>query len=110
KLPVKRARDVERVARAVQEVGVAERDVTGAGLDELTDVGQDDVAIDDEEAPTVHGRDWAMTAVMLAAATGLDVAGELEPAIAELEMRVLLEARQERPRRDGKIELLENRR
>src|SRR5207249_6373484 len=108
-LTVKRARDVERVAGAVQEVGIAERDVSGAGVDELADIGHDDVAIDDEEAPAVHGRDRAVTAVMLAAATGLDVAGQLEAAVSTLEVRVLLEAPKERARWGREVELREDR-
>src|SRR5262249_38647720 len=95
---VKRGSDVGGVGGAVQEVGIAERDVSGAGVDELADVGHDALAIDDEEAPAVHGRDRAVTAVMLAAATGLDVAGQLEAAVSTLEVRVLLEARKERAR------------
>ena len=106
---MKRARDVERVAGAVQEVGIAERDVSGAGVDELADIGHDDVAIDDEEAPAVHGRDRAVTAVMLAAATGLDVAGQLEAAVSTLEVRVLLEAPKERARWGREVELREDR-
>src|SRR5207245_2732423 len=67
------------------------------------------VALDDEEAPAVHGRDRAVTAVMLAAATGLDVAGQLEAAVSTLEVRVLLEARKERARWGREVELREDR-
>src|SRR2546428_10873903 len=71
--------------------------------------GKDAGGREEKEAPAVHGGDRAVTAVMLAAATGLDVAGQLEAAVSTLEVGVLLEARKERARWGREVELREDR-
>src|SRR5438093_3676481 len=95
------------MARAVQEVWVAEGDVRRPRLDLLADVREHDVPRHDEEAPAVDGRDRAVPAEMLAAAGRLDGARELEPA-ALVDVRVLLQRRELRPARHGEVELRED--
>src|SRR2546429_1164294 len=95
------------MARAVQEVGVAEGDVRRPRLDLLADVREHDVPWHDEEAPAVDGRDRAVPAEMLAAAGRLDGARELEPAVL-VDVRVLLQRRELRPARHGEVELRED--
>src|SRR5881396_2216980 len=95
------------MARAVQEVWVAEGDVRRPRLDLLADVREHDVPRHDEEAPAVDGRDRAVPAEMLAAAGRLDGARELEPAVL-VEVRVLLQRRELRPARHGEVELRED--
>src|SRR5438309_7324221 len=95
------------MARAVQEVGVAEGDVRRPRLDLLADVREHDVPRHDEEAPAVDGRDRAVPAEMLAAAGRLDGARELEPAVL-VDVRVLLQRRELRPARHGEVELRED--
>ena len=73
---VDRARHRQRVLGAVEEVGIAERDVARAGRHLRADVGDDDVDGHDEEAAAVDRRDRAVAAVVQAAAAGLDVAGD----------------------------------
>src|SRR5581483_10772240 len=65
----------EGMVRAVEEVGIAEGDVPGSGLDLGLDVGEDDVLGDDAEPPVVDHRDGAVPAPVYAAPAGLDVAG-----------------------------------
>src|SRR2546428_773495 len=95
------------MARAVQEVWVAEGDVRRPRLDLLADVREHDVPRHDEEAPAVDGRDRAVSAEMLAAAGRLDGARELEPAVL-VDVRVLLQRRELRPARHGEVELRED--
>src|SRR6266571_727089 len=96
------------MARAVQEVWVAEGDVRRPRLDLLADVREHDVPRHDEEAPAVDGRDRAVPAEMLAAAGRLDGARELEPAVL-VEVRVLLQRRELKKYahldKDGRLEL-----
>ena len=73
---VHRAHDRQRVAPAVEEVGVAERDVAGAHADEALDVAQDRVGLHDADPPVVDGGDRAVPAAMRAAVAGLDVADQ----------------------------------
>ena len=87
---VQRPRDGQRVAGTVEEIGIAERDVRGAGLHLLADVREQHLDRHDEEPPAVDRRDRTVSAQMLAAAARLDVADELEPVVA-LEVRVFLE-------------------
>src|SRR2546422_3285600 len=95
------------MARAVQEVWVAEGDVRRPRLDLLADVREHDVPRHDEEAPAVDGRDRAVPAQMLAAAGRLDGARELEPAVL-VDVRVFLQRRELRPARHGEVELRED--
>ena len=100
KFRVQRPCHRERMTGAVEEVGITERDVGGAGGHLLADVGQDDVARDDEEASAVHGRDRTVAAAVLAAAAGLDVADQMRGVLA-IEVRVLFQGRQRGARRQG---------
>src|SRR2546427_11964842 len=86
------------MARAVQEVWVAEGDVRRPRLDLLADVREHDVPRHDEEAPAVDGRDRAVSAEMLAAAGRLGGARGLEPPVLA-DVRVLLQRRELRPAR-----------
>ena len=81
------------MARAVEEVGVAERHVGGAGGDLLAHVGEHRLQRHHEEAATVDRRDRAVAAPVLAATAGLHGGRQLAPARA-LDVRVLLQARQ----------------
>src|SRR5439155_5309079 len=102
KFRVEGARHREGVARAVQKIGIAERDVSRAGRHELADVRLDRLGGDDEEPPAVHWWDRAVAAEVLAPAARLDVAGELELTVA-LELRVALQLRQRRAAGDGHV-------
>ena len=68
KLRMERARDGNGVADAVEEVRVAERDVSGARGDLPSDVRHDDLRGHYPEAPVVDGHNRAVTAAVLAAA------------------------------------------
>src|SRR5439155_22480778 len=92
------------MARAVQEVWVAEGDVRRPRLDLLADVREHDVPRHDEEAPAVDGRDRAVPAEMLAAAGRLDGARELEPPVL-VEVPVPLQRRTPRRARHGQARL-----
>ena len=59
-LGVQRADQPERMPGAVEEVGVAERDVSRAGGDEAADVAEHDVLRHDEESSVVDGRNGAV--------------------------------------------------
>ena len=74
-LPVHGAEDFQRVAGAVQEIGIAEADVGCSLPDLLSDVLHDDLARHDKEPPSVDGRNGAVAAEMQATATRLDVSG-----------------------------------
>ena len=67
----------DAVGGAVEKVGVAERDVLGAGFDLLSDIGQDDVALDDAECALIDGHYGAVAAEVFAASTGFGIAGDL---------------------------------
>ena len=83
--------DRERVPDAVEEVGIAEGHVPGAGGDLRPHVGHDDVDRDDPKSAVVDGNDRTVPAAMLAAAAGLGVADR--PSFgAPLERRVLVSA------------------
>ena len=85
------ARDAQRVRRPVQEIGIAEVDVARAGRDLRAHVVEHDVGGHGEEAATVHGRNRAVPAQVLAAARRLDVAGDA-PLVRDREARVLARA------------------
>ncbi len=73
---VQRVDDAHRVRRAVEEIGIAERDVRGAGGDLRGDVGEHDVRLHDAELPVVDRHDRTMPAQMPAAAARFGVADE----------------------------------
>ena len=75
-LGVHRPDNRQRVARAVQEIGIAEGDVRGAGRCLLADVRQHDIARHDEEAARAHRGNGTMTAEVQAAAARLGLAGQ----------------------------------
>ena len=68
--------DRDRVARTIEEVRIAERDVLGAGTDLRSDVGHYDVDRDHAEPAVVHRHDRTVAAAMLAAAAGFRVADD----------------------------------
>ena len=82
-LGARRPQDREGVARAVQEVRIAEGQMRGAGGDLVADVGQHDLARHDEEAAAVHRRDRTMPAEVQAAAARLGLAGEAGRAVVQ---------------------------
>ena len=89
---VHRLHDAQRVAAAVEEVGIAEGDVAGAELDEARDVPHHGVRADDADAPVVDSGHRAVAAPVHAAVARLDVAHE--PLVAsEREVCVALERR-----------------
>lgn len=61
------------VANAIEKIGVAERDVGGAGGDLLANVDEDDVTVHDAENAVVNGNDRAMATQVFAAAAGFGV-------------------------------------
>ena len=61
------------MAPAVEEVGVAERDVARAHARQALDVAQDGLGLHDADAPVVDGGDRAMPAAMHAPVAGLHV-------------------------------------
>ena len=65
---VQRFDDSAGMSRAVEEIGIAEGDVLGAGGHLLIDVREHDVGRDDAELAVVDRHDRAMPAAMLAAA------------------------------------------
>ena len=73
-LAVQCTRDAQGVGGAVQEVGIPEREVTGAGRDLAPRVGEHRRHGHGKEPAAVDGHDRAVTAQVLAAAAGLDVA------------------------------------
>ena len=70
---MERAHDRQRVAPAVEEIGVAERYVARAHAGQALDIAQDGVGLHDADAPVVDGGDRAMPAAMHAPVAGLDV-------------------------------------
>ena len=85
---VQRLDDAPRVRRAVEEVGIAEGDVLGAGGDLLIDVGEHDVDRHDAELAVVDRHDRAMPAAVLAAARRLGGAGDAPRAVGHLQRGV----------------------
>ena len=90
---VQAARRRQRVLRAVEEVGIAERDVARAGGDLPARVLEHDVDRHREEPAVIDRRDRAVAAQVLAAARRLDVAGDA-PLVTDEQARVAIERRQ----------------
>ena len=76
-LGMNRVHDRHRVADAVEEIGIAERDVAGASGDLAAHVRQHHLNRHDAKPAVVHRHDRAVPAGVLAAATGLRVAHHL---------------------------------
>src|SRR2546423_11470300 len=83
---------------AVEEVGVAEREVASTHLDETLDVGQEDVLLHDPDAPVVDRGHRAVAAAVNAAVARLDVADQAL-LVAEHEAGVALQRRGGAPAR-----------
>ena len=81
------------VARAVEEIGIAEGDVLGAGGHLLADVGEHHVRLHHAERAAVHRHYGTVAAQVLAAARGLGVSGAAGRAVRH-QLRVHAERRQ----------------
>ena len=81
KFRVQIADDRERVADAIEKIGIAEGDVPGARGDLLADIGENRLFFHDAENAIVHGDDRAMAAAMFAAAASFGVAGDAVTAV-----------------------------
>ena len=103
---VQRAYDRQRVAPAIEEVGVAERDVACAHARQALDVAQDGLGLHDADAPVVDGGDRAMPAAMHAPMAGLHVPDQPLLPI-ERQTGVALESRQQLARRRVEAAALE---
>ena len=100
---MQRLDDRDGVAGAVEEIGVAEGDVRGAGGHLAADVFEHDVGLHDAEQPVIHRDHRTVAAEVLAAARGLGVA-DAARAVGHDELRVGAERRQ--PAAVGDEELL----
>jgi hypothetical protein len=65
-----------RVSWSIEEVGITERDVFGAGLNLLFDISQYDVNRHCAKVTVVHRHDRAMTTPVLAPARGIGRTGD----------------------------------
>src|SRR5664280_1924491 len=65
-----------RVSGAVQEIGIAERNMSRARLDLLPGVGKDNLTRDHEEAPVVYGGDGTVKTPVQATPARLHVSNE----------------------------------
>src|SRR5205085_7613493 len=74
KSPVEGFDDAHGVARSVEKVRIAKRDVARPGADLLCDVLQHHLRLDDAEYTLVHRWNGAVAAQVLAAARGLRIA------------------------------------
>src|SRR5208282_1844752 len=86
KLPVERLDDFDGVARAVEEIGVAEGDVLRPGGHLLADVGQNNFGSDHAEGAAIYGNNGAVAAQMFAAARGFRVADDAVRAVGKAEV------------------------
>ena len=77
----------------IKEVGIAERNVLGSGLNLLANVGQHNIALHHTKFSFVNRNYWAMPAQVLAPAAGLGVSGKLLLAIRQYKLRILREVR-----------------
>ena len=91
--------DLQRMAGPVQEIGIAEGDVSRAGRDLGADVGEHHVRRHHEEPPAVNGHHRAMPAQVQAAAARLHVRGGVHVAVVVVS-RVSGRRRQRRAVRD----------
>ena len=86
----------------IEEVGIAEGDVTRAGADLVAHIFQDHILVDDAEAPVVHRHHRAMAAAVLASAAGLGVAHKVLLTGGHLELGVMAQRGQMLAARDAK--------
>src|SRR5438309_5309312 len=103
-----RAHDAQRVAGAIQKIGVAERDVGRAGPDLPPDIFQDNLRRHDDEAAFVHRHDGTVEAVMQASAAGFNVADDTLATVV-FEMCVPLQRRESIPAWNDKRETIQMR-
>src|SRR5437870_10242308 len=80
--------DAQRVRRTVEEIRIAEGDVTCTRADLRIDVREHDADGDDAELAVVDGHDRTMAAQMPASAAGLGVADNPTRSVGQLQRRV----------------------
>ena len=95
KFLVQRFDDAHGVRGAVEEIGIAEGDVLGAGCDLLANVLQHNFRLHHAKIALIHRHHRAMPAQVLAAAAGFGVAGALGQPV-DLQSRIFFERRQTR--------------
>src|SRR5919108_270880 len=81
KPPVEGFDDAHGVARSVEKVRIAKRDVARPGADLLCDVLQHHLRLDDAKGAVVHRWNGAVAAQVLAAARGLRIAHRVLPSV-----------------------------
>ena len=80
--------------RAVEEVGVAKRDVLRARLDLRRDIGQHDLRLDDAELSFVNRHDGTVPAEMPAPSARLCIPDHAASAVSKLERGIPMQRRQ----------------
>jgi hypothetical protein len=95
------------MSRPVEEIGVAESDVTRPSLDKRANILQNDLARHGEKPAVINGRNRAMRAVMQTPAARFDVSGQSLFAF-ETEARVTIEMRKTYSIRRGEIQSLKH--
>ena len=103
---VERAHDRERMAPAVEEVRVTERDMARAHAHQTLDVAQNGVRLHDPDAPVVDGGDRAVPAAVHAAMAGLHVPDQALLAV-QRQAGVALESGQQLARRRVEVPALQ---
>src|SRR6185295_2240051 len=103
-LRVQGARDPHRVRRAVEEVGVAKGDVSGARRNLVVEISDNDLRLDDAELAVVDRDDRAMAAEMPAPAARLGVADQAARAVRGMQRGVLRKRRQPGQLRHQEVE------
>src|SRR5690349_23602927 len=91
---MQRPDDAPRVARPVEEIRIAERDVARPGENLRIDVGQDDLGLHDAELAVVDRDDWTVPAEMTAAAARFGVSDDGARAVGALQRRVPIQWRE----------------
>src|SRR5215470_8633796 len=90
----------------VEEVRIAKRHMRGTRIHLLPDIGQHNVARNDEESSPIDRWNRTVATAVLAATARFDVSDHMRAAPA-VETRILLQARQRGARRHREIELVE---
>src|SRR5258707_493824 len=91
-LRVERFHDRQRVRGTVEEIGVAEGNVLGAGGHLASDISENCVALYDAKGSVIDRNHRTVPAQMLAATAGLGIAGKPLLAV-QKELRVAVEGR-----------------